>query len=416
VFPLAEGMQFFGAFRQAMRTQHYIHLEEYSPVLAIWIENHIYPSEKGISVFFRDISRRKKAEAAKKASEEKYRSLVEQAPDAIIISAPDGQVITANTSAGRISEYSDAELLRMNIADFFVKEDIAKNTSQFNGLSKGKTITAERLMKTKSGRIVNLEITSKMLADSNLLSFARDVSERVKAQNEIKETTEKLRNLGVHLTNIREEERKRIGREIHDELGQLLTAMKMDAVWIDKNLTAGNPGLLREKLKNIIRMLDDSNVSIARIISELRPVIFDTYSLIDALKLQNAEFTKNTGIPVHFSFPEEIPAFPEPVTICIFRVHQEALTNIMRYSRAKNVTSTLSVVENMVVFKIEDDGVGFDMRELKSSQRFGLLGITERVRSLGGDFSLVAAQSEGTKLIISIPLFVHETTTDYESI
>ena len=211
-----------------------------------------------------------------------------------------------------------------------------------------------------------------------------------------------MRQLAIHLQSVREEERKRIGREIHDELGQQLTAIKMDVSWIDKKIPEETV-LLKDKLKNIISLLDGSNQSIRRILSELRPGILDDYGLIEAIEWLNRQFTQNTGIPVDFVTAETDLKLPEPVTTCIFRVYQEALTNITRYADAGKVESSLTLYDKILTVIIKDDGNGFDTRAAKSKKSFGILGMKERVLALRGKFDLVSSTGNGTKIIINIP-------------
>lgn len=473
----------------------------------------------------RDVAERRKAQEALMASEEKYRSLVEQASDAILIADKNGRVITVNSSACKLSQYTEAEMLQMTIYDFAVEEDIAKRPFRFDELKQGKTTVTERVMKRKDGALLHVEITSKLLSDERLLSFVRDISERIKAQNEIikeknlsdsiinslpasffminttgkilrwnrhlemaskytgeevgtmnpfdffddadkpllaqkianvffsgeesveamvrlktgervpyyfkgigieydgepcimgvgidiseriqaqeeiKQTSEKLRELTAHLLNIREEERKRIGREIHDELGQQLTAIKMDVSWIDKK-TPEETSLIKNKLKNIITLLDGSNQSIRRILSELRPGILDDYGLIEALEWQNRQFTSHTGIPVEFATTERELKLPEPVATCIFRVYQEAFTNITRHAAATKVASSLLIKNGHIVVSIKDNGKGFESKTVQGKKSFGILGMKERVLAQGGNFELLSETGSGTTMTIKLP-------------
>ena len=482
-------------------------------------------SDKRFIAFIRDIGDRLKAAAAIRESEEKYRSLVEQASDGIFISDRDGRFITVNPSACKISQYTEEELLQMSIFDFFIEEDIKQKPIQFEALNQGKTIISERKMKRKDGGVNHLEITAKLLNDGKLLSFVRDISERIKAQNEIikektlsdsiinslpgifylynrqgkflrwntnfekvslfsaaeirqmhplnfydgdekkiiaqkidnvftngedevqvdfmlktkekipyyftgvavdyegerclmgvgidfserkraqeeiEKTTGKLRELTAHLLNIREEERKRIGREIHDELGQQLTAIKMDVSWIDKKIPDATE-LIKNKLKNIITLLDGSNQSIRRILSELRPGILDDYGLIEALEWQNRQFTANTGIPVEFVTAERELKLPEPIATCIFRVYQEAFTNITRHADASKVATSLAIINSNITVSIADNGKGFAAALTQEKKSFGILGMKERVLAQGGSFEVVSIPGKGTKLLICLP-------------
>ncbi|WP_158638320.1 PAS domain S-box protein [Panacibacter ginsenosidivorans] len=246
-------------------------------------------------------------------------------------------------------------------------------------------------------------------SDDGLTVFYKDITEQKKAEEDIRSTNEKLRQLTTHLQTIREEERKRIGREIHDELGQQLTAIKMDVAWIDKKIPEETT-LLKAKLKNIMTLLDGSNQSIRRILSELRPGVLDENGLLEAMQWLDSQFTANTGIPVIFSTVEKKIRSSEPIANCIFRVYQEALTNITRYANAHKVFSSLNITGDNIVVTIEDDGQGFDMASVKNKKSFGILGMKERVLSLGGAFELISSPGKGTKIIISLPYITSDNS------
>jgi len=466
-----------------------------------------------------DLSEQKKAEAEIKVSEEKYRTLVEQASDAILISDNYGKLITVNTSACRLLGYSEEELLQMKVADFTAEEDKKRSVLRFDELHEGKTLIAERLLKIKNDVKINVEITTKLLSNGRLLFFIKDISERIRAQNEIinekelsdslinnlpgifylydeqgnflrwnknfemvteygaeeiktmhpkdffdpgihdfvtrriesvfkekqpgveallltkskkkipfyfnsvsinyrskpcligmgmdistqKKAEEEIRRLASHLQDIREEERKRIGREIHDELGQQLTAIKMDVSWLNKKLPE-DPSLVKTKLKNVISLLDSSNLSIRRILNELRPSILEKHGFIESMEWLGRQFTKSTGIPVVFKSPETEPTLIEPVITGIFRIYQEALNNITKYAHASEVVTTLNVEDNLLVFTVQDNGQGFEPNNIPSKKSFGILGMKERIILLGGDFELVTSPGSGTKICIFLPL------------
>ena len=256
--------------------------------------------------------------------------------------------------------------------------------------------TKEKIPYYLTGKTINYE-------DNNcLMGLGINISQRVKAQEEIKETSEKLRQLTAHLQNIREEERKRIAREIHDELGQQLTAIKMDVAWIDKKIP-DETLLLKSKLKNIITLLDASNSSIRKILNELRIGVLDHHGLIEALQWQGQQFSYNTSIPLDFNIPDQPLQIEETIATCIFRVFQEALTNITRYANAKHVNISLTFNDGMIYFSITDDGMGFDTALLKTNKSFGILGMKERVASLNGKFELASVAGTGTSITITIP-------------
>ena len=235
-----------------------------------------------------------------------------------------------------------------------------------------------------------------------LACYSRDITERKKAGEMLKQSYEEIRRLTEHLQNIREEERTYIAREIHDELGQQLTAIKMDVAWIDKK-TPEETTDIKRKLKNIIELLDGSNQSIRRILSELRPRILDEHGWLEAIEWLGRQFSEATGIPVKCTTPEKDIKVQEQIATCIFRVCQEAFTNITRYALAKNVSISINHIEENIILVIEDDGIGFDTASVQNKKSFGILGMRERVHSLGGKFDLVSSPGKGTKITVSLP-------------
>ena len=232
--------------------------------------------------------------------------------------------------------------------------------------------------------------------------LVKQIIVRKKVEEAIKESTEQLRQLTTHLQNIREEERKRIGREIHDDLGQQLTAIKMDVAWIDKKIPAEST-LIKSKINNIISLLDGSHISVRRILNELRTDMIENYGLIDALEWQGRQFTTNTNIPLAFNCIETEIKVDDAIATCIYRVFQESLTNITRYANAQHVIAFLNSTRTTIELSIEDDGTGFDTTLQRNNKSFGILGMKERVASLKGKFELHSSPGNGTTISISLP-------------
>jgi signal transduction histidine kinase len=260
---------------------------------------------------------------------------------------------------------------------------------------------------TKDGKIIYCEWYNSVLKDEQgnvitILSLVHDVTERKIAEDTLNQSYDEIRRLNGHLQNIREEERKHIAREIHDELGQQLTAIKMDVVWIDKKIPEETTAI-KTKLKNIIGLLDGSNLSVRKILGELRPGILDEHGLLEAIAWLRQQFTEATGIPVNFTTTVKNIKVSEQIAICIFRVYQEAFTNITRHSHAKNVSSSIAIIGEDIILVIEDDGIGFDTRSLQNKKSFGILGMKERVLSLNGKFELVSSPGKGSKITVSLP-------------
>ena len=352
------------------------------------------------SVF--NVTSEKLALLALKDSEEKYRMLVEQASDGIYIADMHGHLVTVNSSACRLSGYSEKELLQMTIYDFVSDDDLQKQPFRFQELSEGKTVVIQRNFSVKDGVIIKVECTANMLSDGRILVFARDISDRLKAHELLEKSYEDIRNLASHLTQVRDEERKRIGREIHDELGQQLTAMKMDVAWLDKKIP-DTTSPLKKCLKNIEQLLDESNGSVRRILMELSPGVVDNGGLIAALERQNRQFMMTTGTAIEFTVTPSKLNLKQEIANCIFRVYQESLTNIVRYAAATKVATSLKVSNDTIELIIEDNGKGFDVEERSGKKSFGIIGMSERVLSQNGTFSLQSQKGKGTKISIKVP-------------
>ncbi|MGC4100543.1 PAS domain S-box protein [Ferruginibacter sp.] len=363
------------------------------------------PAVLGIGI---DISERKKAQDEIIKEKNISDSIINSLPGIFYLYDKQGQFLRWNNNFEKVTLYDADEIKHLHPLQLFDEDEKELLTEKIsNVFVVGEdNVQANLMIKTKekipyyfTGIAIDYE------GDKCLMGVGIDFSERKKAQEEIKETSEKLRQLTAHLLNVREEERKRIGREIHDELGQQLTAIKMDVAWIDKKIEPGAE-LIKTKLKNIITLLDGSNQSIRRILAELRPGILDDYGLIEALEWQNRQFTANTGIPVNFVTAERELKLPEPVSTCIFRIYQEAFTNITRYAHASRVTTSIILETGVIVVIIKDDGIGFDTQAVQSKKSFGVLGMKERVFSLGGTFELETTPGKGTTITIRLPYHI----------
>lgn len=214
---------------------------------------------------------------------------------------------------------------------------------------------------------------------------------------------EQLRDLSAHLQNIREEERMHIAREMHDELGQLLTGFKMDVSWLNKRLADSNDPALKEKLAEMLTIVDESVAFVRKLAAELRPGILDDLGLIPALEWHSKEFTKRYNIEVVFqSLVKELHT-SELVATGLFRMYQESLTNVARHSGASNVTATLQLSHGHIHLSISDNGKGFDMTAYGQKKTLGLLGMKERAVMIGGKLDIQSEPGKGTTITITVP-------------
>lgn len=335
-------------------------------------------------------------------------SVINGLPGIFILTMKNGQFLRWNRNLEIVTGYSGEEISHMHFLDFF-----AENEKQLL-----KIRLSDAFEKVKENIQTNLLLKSKdtipyyftgitILYEGIrcLMSIGIDFSERQKNLEELEYTSHQMQELSAHLITIREEERKRIGRELHDDLGQQLTAMKMDISWINKKIPE-DLKQIREKLGNVLQLLEGSNASVRRILSELRPSILDEYGLLEALQWYANQFSTNTGIPVQLTcFQNEIKV-AESIATSLFRIFQESLTNISRYAKASEVITHIVFSENEISIRIVDNGIGFDpgKEQPKTRKTFGILGMKERVRALKGEFILQSNPGEGTSLKVTIPL------------
>ena len=231
----------------------------------------------------------------------------------------------------------------------------------------------------------------------------KDITERRESEQELMESRERLRELASHLQGVREEERTRISREIHDELGQVLTALKMDVDWLSLKLTGGKKEIL-EKTGAMSDLIRRTVQSVRRICTELRPGLLDDFGLLSAMEWQAAEFTKRTGIECEIaSTREEIVMDPDRST-AVFRIFQEALTNVARHAEATRVEVRLSDRTGVLELVVRDDGKGLSETRSTGTKSLGLMGMRERAHSLGGSFTIHEGDSGGARIELSVPI------------
>jgi PAS domain S-box-containing protein len=234
-----------------------------------------------------------------------------------------------------------------------------------------------------------------------------NVLERKGAEEELKSSREQLRNLSAYLQTVREEEGKHIAREIHDELGQALTALKMDISWLINKLPNDQKPLI-EKTKSMSKLTDTTIQTVQRILTELRPGLLDDLGLAAAIEWQAEEFQKRTGIKCEVTLdPDEI-IIDQDRSTAIFRIFQEALTNVSRHANATKVKVNLKKKAEKLILKVKDDGRGITEKQISDPKSFGLIGIRERVHLFGGEFKISGIRDKGTTVTVGIPL-VEET-------
>jgi signal transduction histidine kinase len=220
---------------------------------------------------------------------------------------------------------------------------------------------------------------------------------------ELKRSQELFRSLSAHLQVVREDERTRIARKIHDDLGQALTALKIDLSWIDKRL-ADHQSLVREKLQSMATLINETIETVHNVSEDLRPGILDDFGLSAAIEWQAEELQKRTEMECKTNLaPDEFNLSKEKSTN-LFRIVQESLTNVIRHANATKVEINLNEKDGMLLLEIVDNGKGISKAATTDPKSFGLIGIKERVHSLGGELNIAGAPNEGTRLTVKMPI------------
>lgn len=359
-------------------------------------------------VTYEDITERNQMFKALRESEEFSSSLLINSPHPIVVINPDTSIRYVNPALEKLAGFSCGELIGKKIPyPWWTEETLQKITSDYWKAMSGEMERFEELFQKKNGERFWVEVTARRVISNgefkHFLSNWANITERKRAEEQLVKLSEQLRNLSAHLQSAREEERTRIGREIHDDLGQALTALKMDICWLGKRLTKSQESLC-EKTESMSRLIDVTLQSVRRISAELRPRLLDDLGLAAAIEWQAQEFQKVTGIKCKVTFdPGDITLDHERSTT-IFRIFQETLANVFHHANATRVVASLKKGDNQVVLEVSDNGKGITPEQISDPKAFGLMGVRERAHFWGGVVKISGVRGKGTIVMVRIPL------------
>jgi len=371
----------------------------------------------GVQVLVRDISERRKMTEDIKESQARLKGIVNSAMDAIITIDSSKNIVLFNDSAEKMFGYMSYEVTGKNLNILIPQRFHEVHNEHIKKF--GKSGTTSRSMGhlnplsglRKDGEEFPIEASISQVevkGEKYYTAIIRDITERMQNEKAIRESNERLHGLAAHLQTIREDERTSVAREIHDQLGQELTALKMDISFLKKRIeTSGdNPewGGILESLKSMTDVTDQTINSVRKIARELRPDLLDKLGLREAIEWHTEEFEKRTGIKYHLDFPEQELSFDQNLNTTIFRIVQESLTNVARHSKAGEVSIELKTDDRYLYLEIKDNGRGISEDEINNTKSLGLVGIRERAYSAGGEFKIKGIEGKGTELKIIIPL------------
>ncbi len=377
------------------------------------------------SVFLRDVT----ARVQERNELKRYSDIVDSLGDAILSRSRDGTVITWNPAAQQLFGYTREETIGSSV-DLLYSPNTPPDERNLSARAAGgeRIVNFETVRRRKDGTDIAVAITMSPLRDAqgNVIAttaILRDITERKRmeaelrrslheqrrAEVELRESRDRLRELSSALQTIREEEKTRIARELHDELGQALTALKMDTAAIAGELDHAQDAL-RKRTDGMKQLIDTTVQSVRRISADLRPVMLDNLGLVPTLEWLTREFSARTGIRVDLDIPDENLGIGGDAATAIFRIVQEALTNVARHSGANEVAVEVMHTDGTVVVRVRDDGKGMAEQDARKARSFGLLGMRERAYVLGGDLKVSRAPQGGTLIEAVIPAF--GTTVD----
>ncbi len=274
----------------------------------------------------------------------------------------------------------------------------------------GEEAVVQSLLDGATDYVLKVGLSRLVPAIRRALAESKLRAERRQSDAALRSSREELRALAAHLQSIREDERTTIAREIHDELGQALTGMKMDAVWLKKQL-ASHPGAIESKIAGMIELIDATIQSVRRIASELRPGVLDNLGLIEAIEWQAQEFAQRTGIACTVRSDVESLSLDKSHSTGLFRIFQETLTNVVRHAEASRVEVRISAKKKLITMSITDNGKGIKPGEISNSKSLGLLGMRERVLLFGGTMEITGAPGKGTTVLVHMPMTTPRLST-----
>lgn len=358
----------------------------------------------GISV---DITARKQADTLLRESEEKFRVIFEAAIDGIVLlDAKSMHFVSANSMFCRMLGYSQEEIIGMKLSDIHRDEDLSWVTEDIQGHLRGEVqLLTDIPVMRRNGLLCYADIKSAQITLKGNYYFVvifHDNSPRRKVEQELREYQQLLRELAAQGATSREAELKHIAREVHDELGQILTALRMDISLLRIQFGAHDSKLM-SKIQDMLGLLDKAIQCARDVTANLHPPALDL-GIVSAITWLADEFTMRTAIPCAVRVNDEPMDLDNALTLSLFRIVQESLTNITRYARASAVEIILDKRDQVITVEINDDGTGFSKDLMPAVKTYGLMGMRERALASGGKVEIRSAQGQGTTVHVEIPL------------
>jgi PAS domain S-box-containing protein len=379
-----------------------------------WV-NTIVPDADGrpthLVGFGRDVTELRRTAAALAENEERYRLLFDRAPVGISV-MQDGRLAFANGALVRmIGASGPADLAGRPITDFLAG-DAAGAEARIAAVLAGEALPAfESEYRRLDGTRFAAEVTASPFTLGGRPAvhlIAIDATERRDAQRRLAVSREQLRALAARIQGVREEEKARIARDLHDELGQLVTGLKMDLRWIERRVgelgDAPGANALLDRAVAATELADQTVATVQRLAADLRPGALDRLGLGAALRQEGRAFEARTGMRCEVELDDALAPLGDELATALYRIAQEAMTNVARHAGARRVSVRLQRAAGAVRLRVEDDGRGIEPGEARRADALGLLGMRERANALGGEVRVEGSAGRGTAVTAEIPL------------
>jgi len=385
----------------------------HSPGLECWFIMSVTPlgkGENGAVIIHTDISARRRVEEALRESEERNRSLVGSSMDAVLLTVPDGRILAANEAACRMFGYSEAELIAMGRRGVVDGSDprlaAALEERARTGRFRGE-LTFFRKDGTKFPGEMSTAVFANRSGELRTSMVIRDITLRKRTEQALRFNREQLQTLARRLIEVQETSHRELARELHDRVGQNLTALNLNLNMLSELLPA-------EGLSAIGTWLDDSQKLVAEtmdhvrdVMAELRPPGLDDFGLVAVLRWYADEFARRSGLTVAVHCPAPFPRLPREQEISLFRIVQEALTNVGKHARAQSVTVAVQASSVGLAITVTDDGIGFDPATPNTRPCWGLIAMRERALAMGWELHIESESGRGTAVRVEVTDYVH---------
>lgn len=364
------------------------------------------------TVILRDIGERVRAEESLARSETRLRGILDSAMDAIITIDGAQHIVLFNAAAEAMFGCPREEAIGAPLAWFIperMREEHADHVRRF-----GESGTASRRMGAmrivtglrRNGEEFPIDASISQVSEHGTSFYTvilRDVTARMQAEAALQRSKEELQELGAAADVAREQDKNRISRELHDELGQALTMLQMDVAWCKEKLPSGDDVFAR-RLDKMAALLTGTVAATRRIAADLRPLLLDDLGLLPAVESLVENFTQRTGVSCELAVSNPSMQLPGPHSTAVFRLVQEALTNVAKHAEAKRVEVAIEQRLTEVLVSIRDDGRGFSPQDPRKAGSFGLVGLRERAYLIGGEVVITSAAGQGTSIEVRLPI------------